>query len=90
MARIFTVVGSDGTRVYNGFTHLPDSKGHLPSFMAVVMFDGEPELHAIDWIVLGNGDHYPCPNAIEELKRFYMDQYERSVDVFTYSMVAKR
>ncbi len=77
--RKYTLRDGDTDRTYTGFQPAFSSVEMFPEFIAVVVFDGEPELWAIDW-----KDNAPLPEAIKSLKDFYKDLYDRMVHVKTF------
>ena len=65
---------------YIGFTRHRKSRSE---FFAVVIINNSITLWEIDWV---RHPHGRCPkkSAVQELKRYYLEQFDQKVSVITY------
>jgi hypothetical protein len=79
MARTYKV----DSKVYNGFCALKANAS--PEVVALIFFDGEWDLWALDWYHDHSGTMIPSGTGVNSLKELYRDMHGlENVDVWTY------
>ena len=71
---------------YEGFRYLASQP---EEFIAVVHFDGDPELWGLDWYVGTeevDGQAMPHQKGIDDLKRYYKEQHGRDIEPRVYQL----